>query len=221
MATLLSVGMFPVSLFGQTLFDFENATVHSPLPLSLTVDGITAQFSATGQGFSIQPADTMGFTPAGFSGNCIYPSSVFQSDLHIDFSEILSQLSILYAPQELACDSSARMRVTAFMDSTQVATATTTADPPGTWPSATLAINAPEGFNNVVIHYDAPPPTGGDWGPIFMADNLAINVVPEPGSFTLFGLGVVGMYCWRRRSKCLVKALWGRYIRLNARKQRF
>src|SRR5580765_4367759 len=110
-AMLVSVSMFPVSLVGQTLFDFENATVHSPLPLSLTADGITAQFSVTGQGFSIQPADTMGFTPAGFSGNCIYPSSIFQSDLQISFSEILSQLSILYAPQELACDSSARMRV--------------------------------------------------------------------------------------------------------------
>jgi hypothetical protein len=200
-AALASAITLPLYVNAQTLFDFENAPVHSPLPLSLTLDEITAQFSATGQGFSIQPADTMGFTPAGFSGNCIYPSSVFASDLDISFSESLSRLSILYAPQELACDSSARMRVTAFMDSAQVGTATMTADPPGTWPSATLAISVPEGFNRVVVHYDAPPPTGGDWGPIFMVDNLAVSVVPEPGSFAVFGLGLFGIYIRFSRSR--------------------
>lgn len=198
---LMSTVFISFYVGAQTLFDFENAPAHSPLPLSLTVDGITAQFSATGQGFSIQPAATMGFTPAGFSGNCIYPSSVFASDLDISFSESLSRLSILCAPQELACDSSARMRVTAFMDGTQVGTATMTADPPGTWPSATLAISVPEGFNRVVVHYDAPPPTGGDWGPIFMADNLAVSVVPEPGTVALLGLGIVGAYMRFNRSK--------------------
>jgi hypothetical protein len=200
-AALMSTVFISFYVRAQTLFDFENAPVHSPLPLSLTVNGITAQFSATGQGFSIQPATTMGFTPAGFSGNCIYPSSVFASDLDISFSESLSRLSILYAPQELACDSSARMRVTAFMDGTQVGTATMTVDPPGTWPSATLAISVPEGFNRVVVHYDAPPPTGGDWGPIFMADNLAVSVVPEPGTVALLGLGIVGAYIRFNRSK--------------------
>jgi len=192
-----------VSIFSlaaqPVLFDFENSSAHSPLPLYLTVDGITAHFSGTGQGFSIQSANTMGFTPAGFSGNCIYPSSVFQADLLISFSQSLSDLSILYAPQELACDTSARMRVTAFMESTLIATATTTADPPGTWPTATLAISAAEPFNNVVIHYDAPPPTGGDWGPIFMADNLSVTAIPEPQSLLLLMLSIAGAVYVRRR----------------------
>lgn len=96
------------------LFDFENAVVHSPLPITLTANGLTAQFLATAQGFSIQRADTMGFTPAGFLGNCIYPNSVFGADLVIRFSESLSAFSILYAPQELGCDSSATMRVSAY-----------------------------------------------------------------------------------------------------------
>jgi hypothetical protein len=158
-----------------TLFDFDSAPVHSPLPLSLSVNGITAQFSATGQGFSIQPANTLGFTPAGFSGNCVYPSSVFAADLLVSFSQSLSDLSVLYAPEEYACDSSATMRVAAYLDSALVGTATMTAEPPGTWPSATLAISVQGGFNNVMIHYDAPPPTGGDYGPIFMADNFVGN----------------------------------------------
>jgi hypothetical protein len=162
------------------LFDFENASPHTGLPISLTVDGLTAHFSATGQGFAIQSANTMGFTPAGFSGLCIYPNSIDLSDLKVAFSKTLSAFSILYAPQELACDSSARMRVTAYRNDTFVGTSTMTADPPGTWPTATLAIQSAQGFNNVVVHYDAPPPTGGDYGPIFMADNMNVTVLRAP-----------------------------------------
>ena len=180
-AVMLAASATAVPTAAQTLwFDFENAPTHSPLPLSLTVGEVTAEFSATGQGFSIQPANTMGFTPSGFSGNCIYPSSVFAADLLVAFSQGLSSFAILYAPQELACDSSARMRVTAYRDGLFVGTSTMTADPPGTWPSATLAISSRQPFNQVVVHYDAPPPTGGDWGPIFMADNLQVTLAPPP-----------------------------------------
>jgi hypothetical protein len=173
---VVSLGLLVGEMTAQTVtFDFDSAPLHSPLPLDLTVGGITAHFSATGQGYSIQEAGTMGFTPAGFFGYCIYPSSVFAADLLVGFSGILNSFSILYAPQELACDSSATMRVTAYMNDTQVGTSTTVADPPGTWPTATLAISSPQGFNRVVVHYDAPPPTGGDWGPIFMADNMQVT----------------------------------------------
>ena len=67
------------------LFDFENATVRSPLPIILTVGGITAQFSATGQGFAIRTANTMGFAPPGFSGLCVYPSSTNAAGLMVAF----------------------------------------------------------------------------------------------------------------------------------------
>ncbi len=161
----------------SVLFDFENATLHSGLPMSLTVGGITAQISATGQGFSIQPANSMGFTPAGFSGNCVYPNSIYAADLLVSFSVPLTNFSILYAPEEYACDSSATMRVTAYMDSTQIGTTTTNAQP-GTWPSETLQFGSVQPFNRVVVHYDAPPATGGDWGPIFMADDMAVMAAP-------------------------------------------
>ena len=75
------------------LFDFDTAPVQAPLPLDLTVDGITAHLSATGQGYSIQAANTMGFTPAGFGGLCVYPSSVFAADLLIGFSATLNSFS--------------------------------------------------------------------------------------------------------------------------------
>ena len=160
------------------LFNFDNAVLHSPLPIDLTEGGITAHFSATGQGFSIQQANVLGFTPAGFSGYCLYPNSVFPADLLVSFSQTLVDFSILYAPEEYATDSSATMRVTAYMDGALVGTNTATANPPGTWPTATLSFAASSGFNNVVVHYDSPPPTGGDYGPIFMADNMSVTPAP-------------------------------------------
>ena len=66
---------------------FDSLPAHSGLPAGYTVGGITASFFSTGQGFSIQPADTMGFTPVGFGGNCVDPNSVFASDLLIGFSQ--------------------------------------------------------------------------------------------------------------------------------------
>ncbi|MFO0974225.1 MAG: hypothetical protein U1A27_12420 [Phycisphaerae bacterium] len=171
------------------LFDFDNAPVYTSLPLNLTVSGLTAHLSATGSGFSIQFANVLGFTPPGFSGRCLYPNSVFAADLIIDFSETLSAFSILYSPNELGCDDSARMRVTAYLNGAFAGTNTTTAQTPGTWPSETLSISVPAGFNRAVVHYDAPPPTCQDYGVIFMADNMlatvavtGVSITQQPGS---------------------------------------
>ena len=163
----------------SALFDFENAPQYTPLPINLTVNGITARFSATGQGYSIQLATCQGLNPAGFTGFCIYPSSVYGADLIVDFSTPLTDFSILYAPEEYACDSSATMRVTAYLNSALVGTATTNAQA-GTWPSETLRFSSTQTFNRVVIHYDKAPITGGDYGPVFMADNMAVTAAPPP-----------------------------------------
>jgi hypothetical protein len=160
------------------LFDFDNAPAHSPLPIDVSAGGVTAHLSATGPGYSIQAAGTMGFTPAGFGGNCIYPSSVYAADLLIGFSREMTSFSIMYSPQELGCDDSARMRVTAYLNGLLAGTATTTAPMPGTWPTGTLSIGSAAGFNSVVVHYDARPPTCQDYGPIFLADNM--SVTPKP-----------------------------------------
>ena len=162
------------------LFDFENVAVHTPFPITLTVGGVTAQFSGTGQGYSIQLPSSAGVVPVGFSGNCIYPNSIYGSDLTVTFSRSVTFFSILYAPHELACDTSATMRVMAYYDAVTRGTATTNAQP-GTWPSETLAITNAQGFNKVVVHYDAPPPPPPcDYGVIFMADNMMIIPAPPP-----------------------------------------
>lgn len=168
----------------SVLFDFDTTPPHTPLPIDVTIGGVTAHLSVTGLGFAIQRADTMGFTPAGFSGLCIFPSGVSAADLLVGFSHTLTDFSILYAPQELGCDDSARMKVTAYMNGAFVGTNLATAASPGTWPSETLSFSSAQGFNSVVIHYDARPPTCQDWGPIFMADNMAVTVAPPEIALT-------------------------------------
>ncbi|MFO0894960.1 MAG: hypothetical protein U0574_08410 [Phycisphaerales bacterium] len=163
-------------------FNFENANVYSPLPVTLGAGSVSATFSGTGQGYSIQWANTMGFTPVGFSGKCIYPSSVFLADLVITFSKPLTAFSVLYAVQELDCDCSATMKVTAYLGAATVGSATKVAQPGFTWPTATLAYSAPSGqsFDKVVVHYQSPPPCGCDYGVIFMADNVQVTTAPAP-----------------------------------------
>jgi hypothetical protein len=159
----------------NVLFDFDSTSRGTPLPLTLTVGGVTASLSATGQGFSIQAANTLGFTPAGFSGNCIYPSSVFPSDLQVSFSPPITDISILFSPSELACDTTATMRITGYSGAVSVATSTATAPQPGTYPTGSLILSAAQGFDRVVIHYAAAPALC-DSAPIFLADNM--NVTP-------------------------------------------
>jgi len=202
----------------STTFTFDDAPPYTSLPISLISDGLGAAFSATGGGFSIQHANAMGFTPAGFEGNCIYPNSVFGADLVADFSQPLTFLSIMYSPQELGCDDSARMRVTAFLSGVEVGTNTATAPVPGTWPTGTLSISVPGGFDRAVVHYDARPPTCQDYGVIFLADNMTVTMqcsaasiatqpydtgtCPDGGaSFTLGAIGPGSpQYQWQRES---------------------
>jgi len=171
----LALTLAPASAFAEH-FDFDSAPIHTSLPIRLTVGTVTADFTASGSGFSIQPANTMGFTPVGFGGLCIYPNSVFAADLTITFDQALNDFTMMYAPQELACDSSAIMRVTAWKDAILVGSSLTTAPVPGTWPTGTLAFSSSFGFNRVVVHYERAPGGGGDWGPIFMADNMDVTV---------------------------------------------
>jgi len=158
------------------LFDFDNAPLYTSLPINLTVNNITAHLSATGQGYSIQNANVMGFTPQGFAGRIIYPNSINLSDLLISFDQTLSEFSIMYACQELGCDDAATMRVTAYMNGSFVGTSTKTARNPGTWPSDTLRCSFPQGFNSVVVHYASRPPTCQDYGVIYMADNMRVTL---------------------------------------------
>ena len=128
----------------SVLFDFENAPANHQVPFNLTVGGITASFSKTGLGgFYVDlPQNITGVIPAGFSGLCLDPTSIYAADLVRVFSKKLADFSILYAAQELACDSSATMQVTAYLDGALAGSVTTnaTAFCPCTWQSQTWFI---------------------------------------------------------------------------------
>lgn len=176
------------------LFDFDNAPLFSSLPIYQTAGGITAHLSATGQGYSIQNANVLGFIPTGFAGHIIYPNSINIADLLIRFDQTLTEFSIMYCVQELGCDNSATLQVRAYMNGVYVGANTRTATFPGTWPVDTLRCSFPQGFDSVVVHYLLPPPTCADYGVIYMADNMRVTPIPSgiiseggeiPGMFTL------------------------------------
>jgi hypothetical protein len=181
------VGLSALSLIASPaiaqglLFDFDAIPYHTPLPIDITVGDVTASFSGTGQGFSVQRANSPGITPVGFGGNALYPNSVYPADLLVGFSRSIEDISILYAPNELGCDTSATMRITGYRDATFVATSTATAPNPGTWPTGLLTLTSPQGFNRVVVHYDGAPAACGEWAPIFMADNMTVTPLPIAG----------------------------------------
>lgn len=159
------------------LFDFDNAPLYTSLPINQTANGITALLAATGQGYSIQAANVLGFSPPGFAGHILYPNSIYISDLRIRFYQTINDFSIMYSCQELGCDDAATMRVTAYMNSVYVGTATRVATYPGTWPVDTLRCTFPQGFDSVVVHYDSSPPTCQDYGTIYLADNMRVTPI--------------------------------------------
>ena len=157
------------------LFTFDDAPVHTSLPVAVSNGGLTATLYGGMYNFSIQPYGSVGLAPAGMSGLYIFPNSVFASDLTIEFSQSITEFSILYSPQEIGCDDSATMRATGYLNSEFVATDTATVPAPGTYPTGTLSLSDANSFNRVVIHYDARPPTCQDYGMIFIADNMLVK----------------------------------------------
>jgi hypothetical protein len=200
-AAIMLAATAPVAAAQPILFDFDGGPLHTPTPFDQTSGGLTAHFSDQFYGYSIQiPSQSLGVTPVGFSGYSLVPSSVFKCDLYIDFSTPLTEISMLYAPHELDCDSSATMRISVYSGPNFIGTALTTVPQPGgVWPTGTLAYSSAQTFDHVVIHYESPPPTGGDYGVIFAIDNIHATPVPEPAVATGVGVALLGLITLRKR----------------------
>ena len=167
------------------LFTFDNAPPYTPLPVNVSVAGITASLSGTGLSYSIQNVGATPVHPLGFSGNFVYPSGVFAADLLVGYSKVMTSFSIGYALNELGCDDSATVRVTAYLGTTQVGTNTATiANPNGmSYPVGTLSGSFLQGFDNVVVHWDKKGPTCQDYGPNMFFDNMVVTPAwPNIGS---------------------------------------
>lgn len=161
-------------------FDFDSGPVHVAFPIEYVSDGLAAFFDDSGWTYSIQPANTLGFTPLGFTGYCIYPGTGFPSDIIVDFSAPLTSFSIQFCPQEIGCDDSATLRATGYLNGALVATDTARVPQPGTYPTGTLRLDSTRPFDRVVVHYDATPPTCQDYGRIFLADNVLVTIAAPP-----------------------------------------
>lgn len=203
------LGLASMGITQSVLFNFDGGPQFTGTPLDQVSGGIRAHFTGTGSGYSIQNTDqVIGMLPLGFQGLGLSPNSVFGSDLGISFSrqsdgtaQNLSSVSILVAPQELACDSSSTMKITAYKGATVVGSQQAIAPnlDTYTWPTITLSFTSGQVFDNVVVHFQSGPPTGGDWGGIFVADNLSATAVPEPASVTALVIG--GLALLRRRAQ--------------------
>ena len=173
-----ALAAFSVCVQAQSVtFDFDNAPQHAPLPLYLTAGGITGHFS------SGSPLCRLLYPG---SRRAWFYSAGFRRSVHISQHYLpVGPIGLLHytanqridslCPEEYATDSSCTMRMTAYLGMTYVGTNTYQIPNPGTWPSGTLSFSSISPFDNIVIHYDAPPPTGGDYGPIFMVDNLVVT----------------------------------------------
>lgn len=205
---LMLCGVASTASAQSILFDFDNGPQYSGTPLDQISGGVRAHFDATGSAYSIQNiAQVIGMYPTGFAGLGLSPGSVFQSDLTISFfdsatsaPQYLRSISLMVAPQELACDTSSTMKITAFDGVNQVGSATAQAlGDVFTWPTIDLAFSSAQPFDNVVVHFQSAPPTGGDYGVIFVADNLSLTPVPEPASIAALAIGVAALARKRRR----------------------
>lgn len=203
----LTVAFLACVTSGQSvLFDFNGGPQYEGTPLDQIVGGVRAHFDSIGTGYSIQDiAQVIGVLPAGFSGLGLSPDSVYPSDMTISFWDAssgnplyLNATSFMVAPQELACDTSSTMRISAYDGTTLVGTTTATATGDSfTWPTINLDFSSALPFDNLVIHFESGPPSGGDWGPIFVADNLVVTPAPEPACMA--GLFVAVLSTIRRR----------------------
>jgi hypothetical protein len=202
LATLTLMAFLAPARADIITFNFDNATLHASLPIDQTVDGLTAHLSATGQGFSIQN-DKSTIQPSGFSGNWIYPDSVFMADLLISFSQTITDFSIMFATWDLTYDTTATMQVKAYAGATLIGSNTAQGDPGLTYPVGTLTFSTAQGFDNVILHWLLPPSPPENFSPVFLADNMivtpaAASTVPEPSSIVLLGAGALGFGVFRR-----------------------
>lgn len=173
-------------------FDFDTGTptLHATMgiPLDQTVGGITAHFSSpnaalTG-GFSVQSHNTTFYNLSQFSGNYLYPNSVYNPNLAISFSQPVSSITFTYATADFGqTETPTTVQVTAYMGSTVVGTASSHGAyiQGDTMPQGTLTFNGNgQTFDHVLIEIP--------WAPLAASDMLIDNVVvttPDLAGFTV------------------------------------
>lgn len=195
-AALILLAAVPAQAGPSFTFDFDNGILqaNTNLPQSQTVSGVTAEFSGNYFLDTYNPA----WGIAGFSGLYLQPIDQNNQLLTIDFSQPLISLAFNYAATDQN-ELPVKIVMTAYQDTTFVGSSTTTATVNNGFEfgTATLA-GQPSSFNKVTI--ETLPETGRPGA--FLADNFVFEVdtsAPEPGTWSLLGLSLVGLGMASRR----------------------
>lgn len=167
---------------GQTaLFNFDSPGLQATMgmPSTLTVGGVTASFNSPNAwlsgGFSLQSANTTFFHLSQFSGNYLYPNSVYNPDLAIAFNQPISSLTFTYATADFGQNETpTTVQVIAYLGSTMVGSASShgifyLGD---TMPEGTLTFDgAGQTFDHVLIQIPPAPLAASD----MLIDNISVT----------------------------------------------
>lgn len=176
------VANFALVANGAT-FDFDTGTpaVHATqsMPSVQTANGVTAHFSSSNPGalgFSVQSDATTQFRLSQFSGNYLYPNSVYNPDIDILFDQPLTSISFTFATADFQqVEIPTTIQLTAF-DTTLVNSTIGSATAHGTYagdtmPMGTLTFSSLVPFNSVEIKIPYAPLAASD----FLADNFVVT----------------------------------------------
>jgi hypothetical protein len=180
---------------GQTArFDFDSPGLHATMgmPSTLTVNGVTASFSSPNAwlsgGFSLQSASTTFYHLSQFSGNYLYPNSVYNPNLAIAFDQPISSLTFTYATADFGQNETpTTVEVIAYQGSTVVGSASShgifyMGD---TMPQGTLTFDgAGQTFDRVLIQIPYAPLAASD----MLIDNVVVTTPNVDGAVVTTGV---------------------------------
>ncbi len=173
-------------------FDFDSGTpalvaTQAGTPLDQTSAGVTAHFTSPtvgAGGFSVQSDATTHFHLSQFSGNYLYPNSVYNPALDIQFSQPLTSITFTYATADFTQNNvPTTIQVTAYQGSTAnpaVGSASGHASyGTDTMPMSTLTFTSATPFDVVEIAIPPAPLAASD----FLVDNIiAVGAQPVPSA---------------------------------------
>jgi hypothetical protein len=171
-------------------FDFDTGipalSTGQSLPFDQQSGGITAHFSSPtvgAGGFSVQSDATTQYRMSQFSANYLWPNSVYNPALEIQFSQPLTSITFTFATADFQqVEIPTTVQLTAYLDATgtvgsATAHGTYASD---TMPMGTLAFNSDASFNLVRIEIPYAPMAASD----FLVDNIAVRVAALPPTVT-------------------------------------
>ncbi len=176
--------------YGQTqtvTFDFDTGapalSSGQSTPLDQTAGGLTAHFSSPtvgAGGFSVQSDATTQFHLSQFSGHYLYPNTINNPALDIQFSQALTSVTFVFATADFQqVEVPTTIQLTAYENSTgtppvgsATAHGTYASD---TMPMGTLTFTSATPFNVVEIAIPPAPLAASD----FLVDNITVTTASQ------------------------------------------